>query len=64
LKENKDALVKFLHSINWKSSREKEECMKLLKLWSPCDYGDALHILSSFFCANEIYNKKNRKPIE
>ncbi|KRX01351.1 Protein kinase-like domain [Pseudocohnilembus persalinus] len=62
--ENKDALIYFLNSIQWTNAREKEECRNLLQQWSPCDYWDAVHLLSAFFCANDIYNKEASKPFE
>ncbi|KAL4462880.1 hypothetical protein ABPG72_019023 [Tetrahymena utriculariae] len=60
--QNSEALVKFLHSINWDNQKELNEAKKLLKNWAKCSYGDALHLLSSSFCANEFYNKKYKKP--
>jgi hypothetical protein len=51
-----------LHAINWNIKREASEAMSLLSSWTACDFGDALHLLSSAFCANEHYNKKNKKP--
>jgi len=56
--------VKFLHSVNWDSEKEQKEAMKMLKNWEKCNYGDALHLLSSAFCANEYYNKKYKKPYD
>jgi hypothetical protein len=58
LKENKAALLKFLHCVNWSLEKESKEALALLEKWAKIDYEDALYLLSSFFCANESYNKR------
>jgi len=58
LRENKGALLKFLHCVNWSLEKESKEALSLLDKWAKIDYEDALHLLSSFFCANETYNKR------
>jgi hypothetical protein len=34
--------------------------MNLLIEWTPIDYSDALHLLSSNYCANDIYTRKTK----
>mmetsp|Transcript_14580 Transcript_14580/g.12381 ORF Transcript_14580/g.12381 Transcript_14580/m.12381 type:complete len:513 (+) Transcript_14580:982-2520(+) len=62
LSENKQALLKFLHCVTWSREAESEKALNLLENWAKIDYEDALHLLSSFFCANDLYNR-NKKPI-
>jgi len=55
--ENKEALPKFLQSVNWQLDKESKEALRLLDQWAPIDYENALFLLSYFFCANDIYNR-------
>lgn len=57
LSQNKSALPKFLHAVNWNYPKEEKEGLSLLEKWAKIDYADAIHLLSSFFCANEIYSR-------
>ena len=57
LSKNKDALAKFLHSVNWSYEKEGKEALNLLTNWVSIDYEDALHLISSEFCANDFYSK-------
>jgi hypothetical protein len=57
LSKRKDALPKFLHSVNWAYEKEGKEALNLMAKWDPIDYEDALHLISSEFCANDVYNK-------
>ena len=52
LKDDGEYLIYFLNSVDWKYEPHREEALRLLDLWAPCDYGDALHLLSSFYCQN------------
>jgi phosphatidylinositol 3-kinase len=62
LSENKEALPKFLQSVNWQLDKESKEALRLLDQWAPIDYENALSLLSYFFCANDVYNR-TKKPI-
>ena len=33
----------------------------MLEVWKLCDYGDALHLLSSYYCCNDLYQKRHQK---
>jgi len=53
LTENKRALVKFLHAVNWEEASEVAEVPALLALWSrraPIEVEDALKLLSREKC--------------
>ena len=63
LMQNKNALSHFLHCVSWNYPKEEAEALSLLEKWAKIDYTDAIHLLSSFFCANEFYNH-TKKPIE
>ena len=45
LTENKKALTKFLLSVRWNIESEVEELSKLLAMWQPVDFADALKLL-------------------
>lgn len=60
LLQNKRAIVKFLHSVDWKQDSEKEEALKLLSQWCEFDIEQALPLLSSDFCANNLYEGGNK----
>jgi len=45
LTENKKALTKFLLSVRWNIESEVEELSKLLAMWQPIDFADALKLL-------------------
>ena len=57
LKEKKEAIVKFLLSVNWNSERQEKEAVSLLETWAPIELEQALPLLSAFFCVNDIYTK-------
>eukprot|EP00357_Protocruzia_adherens_P023100 CAMPEP_0114987192 /NCGR_PEP_ID=MMETSP0216-20121206/8864_1 /TAXON_ID=223996 /ORGANISM="Protocruzia adherens, Strain Boccale" /LENGTH=396 /DNA_ID=CAMNT_0002349749 /DNA_START=134 /DNA_END=1321 /DNA_ORIENTATION=- len=57
------ALSKFLHAVNWGRPEEEKEAIKLMRRWTPIDLSDAIHLLSSFFADNPIYQKKIQTQI-
>ena len=58
LSANKEALPKFLQSVNWGLEKESKEALSLLDQWANIGYEDAIHLLSASFCANELYNSR------
>lgn len=60
LRQKKDALTKFLHSVKWSIPKEEEEALVMLEQWAKIDSDDALHLLSVAFSANDYYIKKQR----
>lgn len=57
LSQNKNALPKFLHAVNWSNPKEEQQALSFLDVWAKIDYADAIHLFSTFFCANEFYNR-------
>jgi phosphatidylinositol 3-kinase len=57
ISKNKDALTVFLSSVNWSYEKESKEALSLLNKWAPIDFADILHLLSSDYCANDLYNR-------
>ncbi len=45
----KQALTKFLKSVNWSVNQEAKQALELLPKWSPMDVEDALELLSPAF---------------
>jgi len=55
LKDFKNALPKFLISVNWMVNKNIDIALEFLENWKIIDYDDALFLLSRKFSANEIY---------
>ncbi|XP_059151424.1 phosphatidylinositol 3-kinase catalytic subunit type 3-like [Physella acuta] len=49
LSSQKEALAKFLKSVNWKLPQESTAALEMLLLWSPMNVEDALELLSPAF---------------
>ncbi|CAL1527700.1 unnamed protein product, partial [Lymnaea stagnalis] len=49
LSSQKEALAKFLKSVNWKLAQESTAALEMLLLWSPMNVEDALELLSPAF---------------
>jgi len=56
LKEKKEAIVKFLLSVNWNSDKQEKEAVSLLETWAPIELEQALPLISAFFCVNDVYS--------
>jgi len=56
LVEKKEALVKFLLSVDWTKDKEQQEAMSLLNNWAQIEVEQALPLLSNKFCVNDIYS--------
>ncbi|XP_005106443.1 phosphatidylinositol 3-kinase catalytic subunit type 3 [Aplysia californica] len=49
LSSQKEALAKFLKSVNWKNAQESNAALEMLMTWSPMNVEDALELLSPTF---------------
>ncbi|KAK3732085.1 hypothetical protein RRG08_026470 [Elysia crispata] len=49
LSSQKEALAKFLKSVNWKQAQESTAALEMLMVWSPMNVEDALELLSPSF---------------
>ena len=58
LRDNPDALPKFLKSVTWYIDKNATEALKLTEEWAEIKYDDAIFLLSRDFCANDIYPSK------
>ena len=53
----KEALPKFLLSVNWERPSEREQAISLLQNWAEIDLEQALPLLSGFFCLNDMNSR-------
>ncbi|CAG5116986.1 unnamed protein product [Candidula unifasciata] len=54
LSSQKEALAKFLKSVNWKLSQESTAALEMLMKWSPMNVEDALELLSPAFTHTKV----------
>ena len=48
-------MLKFLISVNWSASNQRDQAAKLLASWAEISVDQALPLLSGFFSINDIY---------
>uniref|UniRef100_A0A0B7AR12 Phosphatidylinositol 3-kinase catalytic subunit type 3 n=1 Tax=Arion vulgaris TaxID=1028688 RepID=A0A0B7AR12_9EUPU len=54
LSSQREALAKFLKSVNWKLSQESTAALEMLLKWSPMNVADALELLSPAFTHTKV----------
>eukprot|EP01132_Coremiostelium_polycephalum_P006787 gene6787-8421_t len=56
LSNNKKALTKFLKSVEWNETGQKNEALAIMPKWEPIDIADSLELLSSAFTHKNTTN--------
>ena len=56
LSDKKEALSKFLISVNWMIEKNIDTALEFLEKWKKIEYDDALFLLSKKFSRNDIYS--------
>ncbi|VDD87750.1 unnamed protein product [Enterobius vermicularis] len=54
LKSDKNALVKFVRTVNWEEGEESKQALDLIREWEPVDAADALELLSPAFLNKDV----------